>query len=57
VLRREAENVWRNWNPLIWGIIKYRGCFGEPASVSALAELDRAPPRRRFLRRLLPLRR
>jgi tRNA(adenine34) deaminase len=28
LLRREAELVWRNWNPLIWGIIKYRGCFG-----------------------------
>jgi len=28
LMRREAEQVWRNWNPLIWGIIKYRGCFG-----------------------------
>jgi tRNA(adenine34) deaminase len=28
LMRREAEAVWRSWNPLIWGIIKYRGCFG-----------------------------
>jgi tRNA(adenine34) deaminase len=28
LLQHEAEQVWRNWNPLIWGIIKYRGCFG-----------------------------
>jgi tRNA(adenine34) deaminase len=28
LLRRDAERVWRNWSPLIWGIIKYRGCFG-----------------------------
>jgi tRNA(adenine34) deaminase len=28
VMRREAEKVWRNWNPLIWGVIRYRGCFG-----------------------------
>jgi tRNA(adenine34) deaminase len=27
-MRQEAEKVWRNWNPLIWGVIKYRGCFG-----------------------------
>jgi tRNA(adenine34) deaminase len=28
VMRQEAEQVWRKWNPLIWGIIRYRGCFG-----------------------------
>jgi tRNA(adenine34) deaminase len=28
LLRREAERVWRTWNPLIWSVIKYRGCFG-----------------------------
>jgi tRNA(adenine34) deaminase len=30
LLRTEAEKVWRNWNPLIWGIIKWRGCFDIP---------------------------
>jgi len=31
LLRRDAEKAWRNWNPLIWGVIRYRGCFGDPA--------------------------
>jgi tRNA(adenine34) deaminase len=30
-MRREAGKAWREWNPLIWGVIRYRGCFGEPA--------------------------
>lgn len=28
LLHREAENVWWKWNPIIWGVIRYRGCFG-----------------------------
>ena len=28
VLEREAEAVWHDWHPLIWRIIKYRGCLG-----------------------------
>jgi len=31
LLRKDAERAWRNWNPLIWGVIRYRGCFGEPS--------------------------
>ena len=31
LMRREAAKAWREWNPLIWGVIRYRGCFGEPA--------------------------
>jgi tRNA(adenine34) deaminase len=27
LLADEAEHVWHNWNPLVWGIIKRRGCF------------------------------
>jgi tRNA(adenine34) deaminase len=27
LLAEEAEQVWRSWNPLIWSIIKQRGCF------------------------------
>jgi tRNA(adenine34) deaminase len=45
-MRREAEKVWRNWNPLIWGVIRYRGCFGEPPKAEPVT---RAPPRRRTL--------
>src|SRR5262249_8089956 len=25
----EAEEVWREWRPLLWKLIKIRGCFGE----------------------------
>ena len=45
-MRREAEKVWRNWNPLIWGVIRYRGCFGEPPKAEPVTK---APPRRRTL--------
>jgi tRNA(adenine34) deaminase len=27
VLAQEAEKVWSDWNPLIWRIMKSRGCF------------------------------
>jgi len=45
-MRRDAEKVWRNWNPLIWGVIRYRGCFGEPPKAEPVTK---APPRRRTL--------
>ena len=28
VLQREAETVWHDWHPLVWKLIKFRGCFG-----------------------------
>ena len=28
LMHREAEMVWRRWNPIIWGVIRHRGCFG-----------------------------
>jgi hypothetical protein len=31
VLVEEAEQVWREWRPLFWKLIKIRGCFGEKA--------------------------
>jgi tRNA(adenine34) deaminase len=45
-MRREAEKAWRSWNPLIWGVIRYRGCFGEPPKAEPVTP---APPRRRSL--------
>jgi tRNA(adenine34) deaminase len=30
LLAREAEQAWSDWHPLLWKIIKRRGCFGEP---------------------------
>jgi tRNA(adenine34) deaminase len=27
LLWREAEKVWRDWNPIVWAVIKHRGCL------------------------------
>ena len=45
-MRRDAEKAWRNWNPIIWGVIRYRGCFGEPPKAEPVTP---APPRRRSI--------
>ena len=49
-MRRDAEKVWRNWNPLIWGVIRYRGCFGEPPKAEPVTPA--APRRRSILQKL-----
>jgi tRNA(adenine34) deaminase len=35
LLEAEAEQVWRDWNPLIWTVIKRRGCLGAYARAHA----------------------
>jgi tRNA(adenine34) deaminase len=32
LLSAEAEQAWSEWHPLLWQIIKRRGCFGEPTA-------------------------
>jgi tRNA(adenine34) deaminase len=54
-LRPEAEKAWRNWNPLIWGVIRYRGCFGAPAKQEPVT--DATPRRRSLLQKLFALHR
>jgi tRNA(adenine34) deaminase len=51
LLQREAEKVWRKWNPIVRGIIKYRGCFG-PAH-DHCQHMRAIPPQLGFMRRLL----
>ena len=53
VMREEAEAVWREWRPLVWAIIKFRGCFGGVALQQAGAEKAETAGREGFLRRLL----
>ena len=53
VMQEEAEAVWRNWHPLIWKIVKFRGCFGGATLEQAAAEQSQAPSRERFLSRLV----
>jgi tRNA(adenine34) deaminase len=54
LLYREAAAVWRNWNPLVWLAIRFRGCLTESPKDDVYRQLQARPPRRhRFLRRLL----
>jgi len=51
LLQREAEKVWWKWSPVIWAVIKRRGCFGE---VRDAYERQPAPPLLvGFVRRLM----
>jgi len=51
--RGAAEKVWWTWNPLIWWVIKQRGCFGADHDPGACERLHAVPERGGFLRRLL----
>jgi tRNA(adenine34) deaminase len=42
LLSAQAEQVWRQWNPLVWRFMKRRGCFG---SAAVLPERHAAAPR------------
>jgi tRNA(adenine34) deaminase len=42
LLSAQAEQVWRQWNPLVWRFMKRRGCFGPAAD---LPERHAAAPR------------
>ncbi len=48
VLVREAERVWRNCNPLVWAVIRYRGCFGGNPTADACMHQQGAVRVRRF---------
>jgi tRNA(adenine34) deaminase len=48
VLVREVEKAWRNCNPLVWAVIRYRGCFSGNLAAEACVH-QQAPIRaRRF---------
>src|SRR3954447_23686938 len=52
VMREEAEAVWRDWHPLIWKIIRFRGAFGGAAPDASGADLPQSSSREGFFRRL-----
>ena len=49
LLAQDAEQVWRKWNPLVWNIIKRRGCF----EVGPLEQWRLASAKRSFLHEVL----
>jgi len=52
--RREAEQVWRQWNPLIWAVIRRRGFLGAEHTAPEQQHHEAGPERRlSLLRRLL----
>jgi len=51
--RRAAEKVWWTWNPLIWWVIKQRGCFEADPGPGTYERLKAVSERGGFLRRLL----
>jgi tRNA(adenine34) deaminase len=58
VLRHEAEQAWKAWNPFFWGIIRMRGVFGGEADTAAAAAVDvetMSRRRRSLLRSILRL--
>lgn len=53
LLADEAEAVWKKWNPLVWAVIKHRGCFSsEP---DRHAHMPAGPNPHGLMRRLLTL--
>lgn len=37
LLAHDAAQVWRRWNPIAWGVIRFRGVFCQPETDSAHA--------------------
>jgi tRNA(adenine34) deaminase len=49
VLVDQAESVWRTLKPIVWAVIRYRGCFGgDPAGEAAAFHWPGTPRKRRF---------
>jgi tRNA(adenine34) deaminase len=44
----EAESVWRSFRPLVWAVIRYRGCFGGEPGEDSKVHWPGAPRKRRF---------
>lgn len=53
LLGREAAKVWRNWNPLIWSVIRRRGCFGPEPAADSCQRLPAQPAKGGIMLRLL----
>ena len=48
VLAREAVAVWRSARPIVWSVIRYRGCFGGEPTGEDCVHWHGAPRKRRL---------
>lgn len=58
LMRQEAEQVWQDWSPVVWAVIKHRGCFGsadDAGGFDHLHHLQAVPRPRRLFRALAML--
>jgi tRNA(adenine34) deaminase len=46
LLTREAEAVWKKWRPIVWKIIRHRGCFETAVPAASLTRMQAIPLRR-----------
>ena len=53
--RDEAEKVWSTWNPIVWAVIKHRGCFAQDTEAVGIEHLEPVQQRGSLLRKLLKL--
>jgi tRNA(adenine34) deaminase len=53
--QRSAEKVWWTWNPIIWAVIKHRGCFGRAAAADGSDHMPAIPSGAGFIRRLMSM--
>lgn len=55
LMGREAELVWWKWRPIIWAIIKQRGCFAPAHAAGACDSMHAIPAPYGWIRSLLML--
>lgn len=55
LMGREAARVWWMWNPIIWAIVRRRGCFAHAPEVDGIETLSAIPSPHGWWRSLLRL--
>lgn len=53
LMSREAVQVWWRWNPIVWAVIRHRGCFGPAPETQPVQTMSAVPSSHGWLRSLL----
>lgn len=53
LMSREAVQVWWKWNPIVWAVIRHRGCFGPAPETQPVQTMSAVPSSHGWLRSLL----